>query len=386
MSAKKHILTVLGVLFVIHMILAFVSSMDKRPMPVIGEVERWDLKKIFGIKTEQSAESSETKNQAAAVEAQVESEDSEEEGEPYNFWVLNKVSFTIAWLIIIFHIFVARKVSKNLQMIPGRLQAFYELIVEMWDGICASTLGTKQKGRLYLPLILTLFIYLFTCNWIGIIPSVWQIVDKEVLYSTEKINGEEIKKEIDIKKHGEIKNNWKAYNADPKTKNLIFSKYLTDIYNKENNTNLSVSYEPFIPSFLVFEEPSQDLNTTLGLGLLVFFTVVFSAYFKHGILGILKELSAPFIIMLPLNIIGEIGKLISHSFRIFGNIKGGAIIFLVITYLTSNVLLPVPMYAYFGMFAGTVQALVFAMLAVVFIAMWVGGEEEEHQPEAEHKN
>jgi len=365
------------------MILAFVAAIDKRPMPVIGEVERLNLKEFFGINSEKSEKAKESAAAADQSNKNSEAESEDEKEEPYNFWVLNKVSFTVAWVIIIFHILVARKVYKNLQMIPGRLQAFYELIIEMWDGICLSTLGTKKKGRLYLPLIVTLFIYLFTCNWIGIIPTFWQIIDKEVIYSSEKINGEVIKKELPGDQHKELKNQWKKFNDDPKAKNLIFSKYLTEIYNKQNNTDYSVSYEPFIPTFIVFEEPTQDLNTTLGLGLLVFLTVMFSAYFKHGIIGIIKELSAPFVILLPLNIIGEIGKLISHSFRIFGNIKGGAIIFIVISYLISNVFLPVPMYLYFGMFAGTVQALVFTMLAVVFIAMWVGGEEEEQPAEPE---
>jgi len=109
---------------------------------------------------------------------------------------------------------------------------------------------------------------------------------------------------------------------------------------------------------------------------------MFSVIKKHKIIGVFKELSNPFIVMLPLNIIGEIGKVISHSFRLFGNIKGGAIIMIVISYLISNVFLPIGLFGFFGIFVGTIQAFVFSMLALVYIAVWIAGDEEEH---TEHK-
>jgi F-type H+-transporting ATPase subunit a len=75
--------------------------------------------------------------------------------------------------------------------------------------------------------------------------------------------------------------------------------------------------------------------------------------------------------MMPLNVIGEIAKIVSISFRLFGNIMGGAIIILVVSYLTYSFILPPFLYAFFGLFVGTIQAFVFTMLTVVYISVQV---------------
>ena len=75
--------------------------------------------------------------------------------------------------------------------------------------------------------------------------------------------------------------------------------------------------------------------------------------------------------MAPLNVIGELAKIVSISFRLFGNIMGGSIIILVVSYLTYSVIIPVPLYLFFGLFVGTVQAFVFTMLTIVYISVQV---------------
>ncbi len=115
--------------------------------------------------------------------------------------------------------------------------------------------------------------------------------------------------------------------------------------------------------------PTEDLNTTLGLGLLVFLTVHFSAIYYKGFWTYLKEFFEPYAILAPLNFVGEIAKVVSHSFRLFGNILGGGIIILVISELIKYILLPVFLNAFFGIFVGIVQAFVFTMLAIVYLAV-----------------
>ncbi len=352
---KSKIIGILVAVLIIHLIIAHISSKDARPMMKIGEVSRWNLREVFL--------GADLSHYATMPEHEV----------PFEFFELNQVSFVISWVIILLLIFFAYKVSKNLQAIPGRLQAFAEIIVEMFDELTRATLGKKQS-RKYLALIFSLFVFICLSNWIGIIPSIWHIVDKEVIIDIK--SGEH----LDINAHKELKKEWQEYNQ--KNKKLIFAKYITDVYNKRNNKNYAVEYHTFLPEWMTLEEPTQDLNTTLGLGLMVFVIVMFSAIKKHKIIGVFKELSNPFIVMLPLNIIGEIGKVISHSFRLFGNIKGGAIIMIVISYLISNVFLPIGLFGFFGIFVGTIQAFVFSMLALVYIAVWIAGDEEEH---TEHK-
>ena len=68
-----------------------------------------------------------------------------------------------------------------------------------------------------------------------------------------------------------------------------------------------------------------------------------------------------------LNIIGSIANVVSHSFRLWGNIFGGAMIIVIVSTLIKHLLLPVGLLGFFGLFAGIVQAFVFTMLAVTYI-------------------
>lgn len=119
------------------------------------------------------------------------------------------------------------------------------------------------------------------------------------------------------------------------------------------------------------EEPTKDLNTPLGLGIMGFLIAHFAGIRSKGIKNYLKEYCAPIFFMAPLNVIGELAKVISISFRLFGNIMGGSIIILVVSYLTYSVLLPPLLNAFFGLFVGTIQAFVFTMLTIVYISLQV---------------
>ena len=119
------------------------------------------------------------------------------------------------------------------------------------------------------------------------------------------------------------------------------------------------------------EEPTKDLNTPLGLGIMGFIIAHYAGIKSKGIKEYLKEYCAPIFFMAPLNIIGELAKVVSISFRLFGNIMGGAIIILVVSYLTYSILLPPFLNAFFGLFVGTIQAFVFTMLTIVYISVQV---------------
>ena len=71
--------------------------------------------------------------------------------------------------------------------------------------------------------------------------------------------------------------------------------------------------------------------------------------------------------MLSMNIVGEIAKPVSHSLRLFGNIMGGGLLVLIISYLVKYTLLPVYLWGFFGIFVGSIQALVFTILAIAYI-------------------
>jgi F-type H+-transporting ATPase subunit a len=78
--------------------------------------------------------------------------------------------------------------------------------------------------------------------------------------------------------------------------------------------------------------------------------------------------------MAPLNFVGELGKGISHPFRLFGNIFGGFVILSVVGTLILQIGLPPLMNAFFGLFIGLIQAFVYAMLALAYIAVMITEE------------
>lgn len=116
------------------------------------------------------------------------------------------------------------------------------------------------------------------------------------------------------------------------------------------------------------EEPTKDLNTTLSLGVLGFVLAHYVGIKTKGFKDYCKEYVQPMFFMLPLNLIGELAKIVSISFRLFGNIMGGSIIILVVSYLSYNILLPPLLNTFFGFFVGAIQAFVFTMLTIVYIS------------------
>jgi F-type H+-transporting ATPase subunit a len=132
-----------------------------------------------------------------------------------------------------------------------------------------------------------------------------------------------------------------------------------------------VVFSNWLGVFPHLEEPTKDLNTPLSLGIMGFFIAHYAGIRSKGFKAYAKEYFQPVFFMMPLNVIGELAKIISISFRLFGNIMGGSIIILVVSYLCYSLVLPPFLLAFFGIFVGTVQAFVFTMLTLVYISIQV---------------
>ena len=159
-----------------------------------------------------------------------------------------------------------------------------------------------------------------------------------------------------------------------------FYQLTEDALDKE----MAKKYSPLICALFMFlllsnwlgiiphlEEPTKDLNTPLSLGIMGFAIAHYAGIKSKGFKAYIKEYFQPMFFMMPLNLIGELSKIISISFRLFGNIMGGSIIILVVSYLTYSVVLPPLLNAFFGLFVGTIQAFVFTMLTLVYISVQV---------------
>jgi F-type H+-transporting ATPase subunit a len=126
------------------------------------------------------------------------------------------------------------------------------------------------------------------------------------------------------------------------------------------------------------EEPTKSLNTTVALGIISFLYIQYYAIKAQGAVGYLKEYFTPLFIFLPLNVIGKIATIISMSFRLYGNVFGGATISMIYfhfiygspffeafgSFSGLNLLLT----CFFILFEGTIQAFVFAMLSLTYLA------------------
>ena len=164
----------------------------------------------------------------------------------------------------------------------------------------------------------------------------------------------------------------------------LFINMLFDLTEDALGKERSKKYAPLICALFMFllfcnwlglfphlHEPTKDLNTPLSLGIMGFFIAHYAGIKSKGIGAYLKEYCEPIFLMAPLNVIGELAKVISISFRLFGNIMGGSIIILVVSYLTYSILLPPFLTFFFVIFIGAIQAFVFTMLTLVYISVQV---------------
>ncbi|RLE36042.1 ATP synthase F0 subunit A [Candidatus Acetothermia bacterium] len=115
------------------------------------------------------------------------------------------------------------------------------------------------------------------------------------------------------------------------------------------------------------DSPTRDLNVTLGLALLVLFLSHTLAVRRKGIKRYLRGFIEPYPFMLPMNLVGEVAKPLSHSFRLFGNISAGGILVTVVFVKFAPIIVPPILNLVFGLFFGAIQAFVFAILAVAYI-------------------
>jgi F-type H+-transporting ATPase subunit a len=113
------------------------------------------------------------------------------------------------------------------------------------------------------------------------------------------------------------------------------------------------------------------LNTPLGLGILGFVVAHYTGIKYKGWKGYLSAYFEPIAFMFPLNIISELAKVVSISFRLYGNIIGGSIIIIVVSSLVYNLVLPPLLNGFFGLFVGAIQAFVFTMLTLVYISVQI---------------
>lgn len=252
-----------------------------------------------------------------------------------NFPITNTLIAT--WLSIVVLIVVFWLGFRKSQMVPGRLQAGLEAILDWIYDLCTSTAGEKD-GRRFFPFITTIFLFIIVSAWLALLPG----------FQTILVHGVDGEAEL-------------------------------------------------------IRSANTDLNTTLSLALITFFTVEFIGFKRLG-LGYLKKFfvfsgvingikmlfikgqrgKAPLELVSGimtafaglLEFISEWVRILSLSFRLFGNMLAGEILLLTMAFLVPY-LVPLPFYG-LELLVGLIQALIFASLAIVYISVAVTPHEEEH--------
>jgi F-type H+-transporting ATPase subunit a len=190
----------------------------------------------------------------------------------------------------------------------GTLFVVFEMIIEGFYNFFKNIAG-ERTDKLF-PLLFTFFLFIIIGNWVGLLPGVGSIG----FYETTD--------------HGEI----------------------------------------FVP---LFRGPNADLNTTLALSLI---SVSITQYLSVKALGIKAYISRFINFKNPINffvgvleLVSEFAKVLSFSFRLFGNIFAGEVLLMVMVFLIP-VVIPVP-FLILEVFVGFIQALVFTMLTTIFVVV-----------------
>lgn len=195
----------------------------------------------------------------------------------------------------------------------------------------------------------------------------------------------------------------------PDSKRQLAAEWIVDTVNKLVRSNMGeqfMGFAPFVAGILALSAfsslssllglfaPTSDLNVVLGWAILVFILITHYKL-KGGLWAYIKGFFSPIPVFAPLNIIGEVATPISMSFRHYGNVMSGMVISTLIAYalrsLSKAVLgwlpgvlgqipflqvgLPAVLSLYFDIFSGCMQAFIFAMLTMMFVATAVPEEE-----------
>ncbi|GJQ58977.1 MAG: F0F1 ATP synthase subunit A [Candidatus Scalindua sp. AMX11] len=157
----------------------------------------------------------------------------------------------------------------------------------------------------------------------------------------------------------------------------------------------SYQYLPFVGTLFLFiavsnlltivpwyQAPTGSLSTTVALAVCVFIATPLFGIMEGGLKGYFRSYIKPTFFMLPFNIIGEISRTLALAVRLFGNIMSGSMIAGILLSVTP-LFFPIIMQA-LGLLTGLVQAYIFAVLAMVYIASAMQVHKGKAIQESEH--
>lgn len=222
-----------------------------------------------------------------------------------------------AWLAIIIFLIVGLILRRKIALRPGKLQNFFEFFLETMMDYFDQVTGDRKKTLRFLPLVGSVFFFILLSNWLGLIPGTGSI------------------------KLGQL--------------------FLLRPANTDLNLTMAMALTAVIASHvygLLTVGIFTHLNKFIQIGTLI-------KSLKHGPIAIFTALVE--MVVGVVEMISEIAKVLSLSFRLFGNIFAGEVLMTVMASLVA-VLVPTP-FMLLELLIGLIQAAVFSMLTLVYLTV-----------------
>ena len=211
--------------------------------------------------------------------------------------------------------------TKKIEAVPKGLQNIAEFSIEAFQELVSSIAGDKTK--VFMPIVATFFFFIIIGNYLGILPGIGSVgfflpadASHQAMQAGELHGGEKV----------------------------------------------------FVP---IFRSINSDLNTTLALALISLFATHYLSIKYLGLDGYLAKffsLNPIFLFVGLMEIVGEFTKILSLSFRLYGNIFAGEVLLTTASTKVFAYIVPIPFY-FLEILVGFVQALIFAMLTLVFMVI-----------------
>lgn len=230
-------------------------------------------------------------------------------------------SLLLSSIVLLVLVALALVLKKKLSLIPGKLQSLFEMALEAILGLMDTVFGDRKVSERYLPLVATIFLFILFSNWFGLLPGVGSFVVHD------------------------------AGETAP-----------------------------------LLRAPSADLNFTLALAIIAVISVNLLGAVALGFKAHASKFLNPkgpidFFVGI-LEFVSEIAKMVSFSFRLFGNVFAGEVLLTIVAFLAPYVI-PIP-FLFMEIFVGFIQAFIFTMLSIVFIAIAITGHDESHEAHEAH--
>ncbi len=240
----------------------------------------------------------------------------------------------MSWLTVLALVLLGVYVGRRITKIPDRLQTFFETLFNFILDYMEEVLESRAAALRFFPLIATLFMFILLGNWFGLLPGVGSIYIQES----------------------------RAEDSVTLPAGSVFTGEHFEETAPHEGSRMAL-----------FHPVSTDLNMTLALAIVAFVVIEVSGVLFIGMrayVGKFINFSSPIHFFVGIiELISELVRLVSFSFRLFGNMFAGKTLILVAMFFFPFVL-PVPLMLY-EVLVGFVQAAIFALLTLFFIKLAV---------------